>query len=341
MHGFCCRNIHPKQDHGAEDVSTSSSDEEDDTYSTLSRRSELVPAATPGTERFVLEIVGASGLSTLADDVNTFCVVSRKSSNGKVTMLHRTSTIKSDTAPIWTLKTKSICFVQVDKSQPSEKIQIELCRRTVGIPGMRGKSVIGAVVLTYPILLANGNSKRHEYPVAPDKYPKVQLALRFRKATPQDWNSFQELQVGRHNNIIRQGKRRALDREKEIPSWTTYRRKEDHAGDIDFEFVSQKGIIGNYTTVMEEGKPQTAYRVWPFPDPENPKETTFMTKAKIQRVAMEPSRTWVEAAGGAGDNYGSIFLEVLGCDDLPNMVGILNSMFLVFGMAGNLIRHFS
>lgn len=45
-----------------------------------------------------------------------------------------------------------------------------------------------------------------------------------------------------------------------------------------------------------------------------------MTKAKLQQTAMEPSRAWVEAAGGEADNYGSVFLEILGCDNLPNMV---------------------
>jgi hypothetical protein len=294
---------------GSDDGGGSSSDEED--YGLLRRRGQDLTTSNDTTERFLLEMVGALGLSTLADDVDSFCVVSKVFKDGNSTVIHRTKTIPNDTAPIWTLKTKSICCVELDKSQPSETIRVELCRKSVGIPGLMNKSVIGTIDLAYSILLANGDSTRHEYPVALEQYPGILLALRFRKATPEDWTTFQEL-IKKSTNFIDLGNH---------VSSTSNRPKGDHAGDVDFAFVSSKGIIGNSTTVMENNTSQKAYRVWPFPDPDNPKDTTYMTKSKIQQVAMEPSRSWVEAAGGAADNFGSIFLEILGCDDLPNMVG--------------------
>lgn len=304
------------------DEASTSSDEDD--FGLIRRRSDLT--ISPTTERFVLEIIGAMGLSVLANDVDSFCIVSRVATDGKSKVCHRTKTINSDTAPIWTLKTKSICFVELDKSQTGERIKIELCRKIMRLPGMNSRSVVGTVELTYSILLANGDSKRREYPVSPEEYPGILLALRFRKATPHDWNTFQELQAGQSMNAINEDiklidpKHPRAGNGSIISFPTLHREGPDHAGDVDFEFVSQKGILGNVTTVIENGIRQKAYRVWPFADPENIAETTYMTKTQLQQRATEPSRMWVEAGSGAGDNYGSIFLEVLGCDGLPNMV---------------------
>lgn len=324
--GFGRRESHAK---GSDDGNSSSDDDEEEDYGMHRRREQDLTSSnhdttTSTTSRFLLEIVGAMGLSTLGDDVDSFCVVSKvQASDNKKSVIHRTKTIPNDTAPIWTLKTKSICFVELDKkSQPGEKIQIELCRKSVGIPGIMATDVIGTVELTYPILLANGDSNRREYPVMSEQHLGIVLALRFRKATPQDWTTFQELHLGGNGSSTRP--------------------RADHAGDVDFEFVSSKGIIGNHTTVVENNTSQKAYRVWPFPDPDNPKDTTYMTKSKIQQISMEPSRSWVEAAGGATDNYGSIFLEILGCDDLPNMdmelVDGLTDAFVACVFEDNFVR---
>jgi hypothetical protein len=171
--------------------------------------------------------------------------------------------------------------------------------------------IVGSVNLNYSTLLANGDSARREYPVAPDKYPGILLALRFRKASQQDCRNFQELQV--NNNLL--GQSIAIITEglqKASPA--------DHAGDIDFDHMESKAGLGNHTTIIKNGAEVKACRVWPFPDPDNPEETTYMTKAGIQQAAMQPSRNWVEAASGASSNYGSVFLEIIGCDDLPNRV---------------------
>jgi C2 domain len=279
----------------------------------LEHLSRIDHSISKATERFVLEIVGALGLNVLADDVDPYCTVSRVSSAGVRTKLHRTKTIANDTAPIWTLKTKSICFVELDKGNPSEQLRIELCHSTVGIPGVSDTAIVGSVNLTYATLLANGDAARRDYPVAPNQYPGILLALRFRKATPHDFKAFQELQHDASENLLGQScTLLTVGAPKDL--------REDHAGDIDFEHVTPKGLLGNFTTVVQSDTEQKAYRVWPYPDPDNPKETTYMTKAEIHQAAMEPSRHWVEATGGGADNYGSVFLEIIGCDDLPNMV---------------------
>lgn len=59
------------------------------------------------------------------------------------------------------------------------------------------------------------------------------------------------------------------------------------------------------------------FRVKPFPDPNQPEDATkWLTETQINKLALEPSRNWMEA--GSGD-LGKVFLEILQCDGLPNM----------------------
>lgn len=58
------------------------------------------------------------------------------------------------------------------------------------------------------------------------------------------------------------------------------------------------------------------HRVRPFPDPAREEETTWLTKEAITAESMKPSMNWVEA--GSGD-LGKLYVEVLGCTNLPNM----------------------
>ena len=57
-------------------------------------------------------------------------------------------------------------------------------------------------------------------------------------------------------------------------------------------------------------------RVKPGPDPERPTHTKWMTSAEIDRESEKPSRKWIEAGSG---EIGKLFVEVIGCDGLPNM----------------------
>lgn len=57
-------------------------------------------------------------------------------------------------------------------------------------------------------------------------------------------------------------------------------------------------------------------RVKPLSDPDRPKETKWLTSAEIEAESQKPSTTWTET--GTGD-LGKLFVEVIGCDDLPNL----------------------
>ena len=44
-----------------------------------------------------------------------------------------------------------------------------------------------------------------------------------------------------------------------------------------------------------------------------------MTKEDIYEESMQPTKHWVEAGSGGRERVGRVYLEVLGCDSLPNM----------------------
>ena len=55
----------------------------------------------------------------------------------------------------------------------------------------------------------------------------------------------------------------------------------------------------------------------PCPDPDRPiAETEWMTKEEIKHEALQPSTCWIQAGNG---NLGRVYLEIIGCDNLPNM----------------------
>ena len=58
------------------------------------------------------------------------------------------------------------------------------------------------------------------------------------------------------------------------------------------------------------------YRLKPFPDPSRPQATKWLSRKEIERETKKPSQDWIEAGSG---NVGKLYLEILGCDDIPNL----------------------
>lgn len=63
-------------------------------------------------------------------------------------------------------------------------------------------------------------------------------------------------------------------------------------------------------------KDKIKYLVRPTPDPKRKDATTWLTKEKIEEETMNDSHTWIDVGSG---NLGKVFVEVLSCDNLPNM----------------------
>jgi hypothetical protein len=287
----------------------------------------------------LLEIVGAMGLAFVAgqqeqqnqqsknnplaflehDTMNPYCVVQVA---GK--QVHRTSEIEHDTSPIWTLQTKSVCLLELEELEAV--VTVELWQRRY--------NMIGQVQLTFQQLVS-GKGERVEFSIVPDQ-PAVHLALRFRPATRRDVLFFQhqhEHVPAAHHTRTRTSKQTDHYLWNTTTTTTTSASAGHHAADVEFKNVVSKSLLKkNETKVFvldptsstnndndnKKRRTQKAFRVWPFPDPDRPKETTeFMTKQQLKDEALLPSKQWVE--GGYG-HFGTVHLEVLGCDNLPNMV---------------------
>ena len=68
---------------------------------------------------------------------------------------------------------------------------------------------------------------------------------------------------------------------------------------------------------MSEDSKVIRYRLKPGPDPSRPEaETKWFTRRQIEVEAKKPSQEWIEAGSGTVGKY---YLEILGCDGLPNM----------------------
>lgn len=58
------------------------------------------------------------------------------------------------------------------------------------------------------------------------------------------------------------------------------------------------------------------HRVRPYPDPARPDETAWLPTEQIEQESQRHSTNWVEAGSG---RLGRLFVEILGCDGLPNI----------------------
>ena len=156
------------------------------------------------------------------------------------------------------------------------------------------------------------------------KTSEITLALRYRPATLQDYNFVNDLpdqmvDKSSPNSVVQQaadhdfknvGDKGILTRTTKTVTTTTARNEN---GDVTARSATN-GASQNGDVVKTKTK---LYRVWPCPDPDRPEETKYLSKADIQLEAAKPSKQWVEAGSG---EYGTVFLEVLSCDKLPNMV---------------------
>ena len=251
---------------------------EDDPSLKNSTRSTRSSVSTASSSTVLLEVVGATALQDVAQNIDTFCLI--KVNDKEV---HRTKTIPNDYQPIFTCKTKSLCLLKHIKAD--DQVLVQLCRPTA----IALFNVIGSVSLTFDQLV-NGEGKRQEFNIVKDD-KMIRLALRFRVATQGDLLYFsdtkQQLSMIKSNDSIRSQRSLSAPVEK------------DHAADIDFKNVTKKSILQQHqkTVKVDSGK-ETAHRVFPGPDPDDPDNTTFMTQSQMDQFLTEPSKHWVEAGWG-------------------------------------------
>lgn len=58
------------------------------------------------------------------------------------------------------------------------------------------------------------------------------------------------------------------------------------------------------------------FKIRPSPDPKRKTETEWMTEDEIEHEYPKDSQHWIDSGSG---KIGKIYVEVLGCDGLPNL----------------------
>jgi hypothetical protein len=180
---------------------------------------------------------------------------------------------------------------------------------------------VGSVTIRFSELLKSSTSdeRRREYRLH-EQFP-IKLALRYRKATKEDqafYQTYKKQQDIAH--MVQQSAQNVTQDLLQNTGASSNSKKRpsipDQATDLEFRHVNAKQMFQtNSKRTGSKSNTEKLYRVWPHPDPVSGIE--FLNKKQLEDECQKPSREWVQ--GGSGD-YGSLYIEVLHCDNLPNMV---------------------
>ena len=257
---------------------------------------------------------------------NTHCTISY---NNKI--IHKTASIKNDNNPIYDINKKSIFLLKSSANDiiTSNGIKISVhdevtdAPMNISLPSLNKlySELIGEVLITPIDILKNCNESRLEYKLAIfnnkdndkvfSRQPLEQqkqsvsngnLAIRFRIATNHDIEFMNKL----NKNEIKPPKLSPhLISDKTIPSFTN-------------QMKSLRNVL-NPNNINESLNRKI--RIKPGPDPKHKHTTTYMTKDDIKNTFMLPSTNWIETGSTKckSKSLGRIYLEILQCNDIPNM----------------------
>jgi len=211
--------------------------------------------------------------------------------------IHQTDYIPNTEDPIWTLRRSSLFLWKVpaiDLFKSEDCLIFEVEDFDLG----SSSTSLGAFNVSAKTLY-HWNGERREFALksllGEKDFGKGKVALRVRRATEDDIDFMEKYE-------------RSKNKKREVPTL--------------LQLKGGKGTIASVTTVYKkkakEGPDQgkEIYLVRPGPDPKRKDSTTWLTKEKIEEESMAESRNWIDIGSG---NLGKIFLEIIGCDGLPNM----------------------
>lgn len=210
-------------------------------------------------------------------------------------LIHRTSVLVATKNPIWTIKTGSLCLLCVS---PEDLIEHGSWRAMkfslLDFNSLAKDEIIGTVYFTVKELLeSEGERKGYGVNLVEDSDSssnEARLFLRIREATTDDVEFMKDLEKNFGKDGVYSGETLLPMR----PPQSTL-----------LKFQYKHG---------EES--ELLHRVRPFPDPEREEETKWLSSDDLYKESMLSSVNWTEV--GSGD-LGYLFVEILGCSDLPNM----------------------
>jgi len=207
--------------------------------------------------------------------------------------VHRTKRQNKNLNPVWTVDNGSLFILNVSATDFFSS-STGLTFLVKDYDGLSSNDVIGKVSISQEDLLQS-KGERKEYELATTKKSstplKPLLNVRVRPAVESDFKFIQTLH--------------SIQKSKKEGVYT------------DTAFVGPKPH--SVTMLKRETKsgPPVLYRVKPGPDPSRDVyDTKWLSEEQINEESMSPSANWVECGSG---NLGRLFVEVISCDNLPNM----------------------
>eukprot|EP00535_Pseudo-nitzschia_heimii_P007256 CAMPEP_0197177648 /NCGR_PEP_ID=MMETSP1423-20130617/3180_1 /TAXON_ID=476441 /ORGANISM="Pseudo-nitzschia heimii, Strain UNC1101" /LENGTH=1215 /DNA_ID=CAMNT_0042627229 /DNA_START=106 /DNA_END=3753 /DNA_ORIENTATION=- len=218
--------------------------------------------------------------------------------------IHRTDYRSKTLNPIWTLKTGSLFLLQTE----SRRFFIEDgLKFVVKDYDNIGKDEVLGICKVDPKKFYKANGERQEFKLTQPRIrnagaknatddngdqPCGVLVIRCRRASQYDTKFIADF--AKHDN-----------KAKGVASYTA-----PEADTSAFKTLTTKVKKRN-----ADGK--MMYKIRPCADPKRPlHETEWMTNGAIQEAVLQPSYQWTEIGEG---NLGKVYLEILGCDGLPNL----------------------
>lgn len=210
-------------------------------------------------------------------------------------MIHRTSVLVATKNPIWTIKTGSLCLLCVS---PDDLIGHGSWRAMkfslLDFNSLAKDEIFGTVYVTVKELLASeGERKAYDINLAEDSDSssnEARLFLRIREATTDDVEFMKDLEKNFGKDGVYSGET-LLPMRPPVSTLLKFQQKHGEESEI-------------------------LHRVRPFPDPEREEETKWLSSDVLYKESMLSSVNWTEVGSG---ELGYLYVEILGCSDLPNM----------------------
>ena len=221
--------------------------------------------------------------------------------------------------PIWTVKTGSLFLLSVESRELF--INDGLAFVVKDYDSIGSDEPLGFATV-HPSVLYQAKGERMEFklqapPGTKRKKAKGYLAIRCRRATDYDKKFMAEhtetkkaVNAVSHPVTMNSNLRSIVLRNSKVEKDGTKKVRTARS-----DYISESFLV-NEKSLMAPSLLLTQYKMRPKPDPHRVEETEWMSKDAIEKEVMKPSEQWVDAGSG---NLGRIFLEVLRCDDLPNL----------------------
>ncbi len=167
-----------------------------------------------------------------------------------------------------------------------------------------------------------------------DSMPQPMIAARFRYASKNDLKVMNDLEkmngeggmnfpslrvpsMSDPGHKLTQQKRKKMKKERRDP---TVAKLVTEINEKEFGYENMMKVLsGNYFRMKSTGKNGVRrLRVLPRPDPKRAKATKFLSHDELTEEMLNPSTNWMDV-GCDKDSLGTVYLEILQCQGLPNM----------------------